>query len=80
MDDVKFELITCVPVRFAAELGYPNTHYEQIPCPLCTQLMYLGPLSKARHQKNRTPLMCMECAIRQGILTSEQDVISLGGP
>ena len=74
------KIITCAPASKAAELGYPNTHYEKVECPECGQQMYLGPRSKKLHLTEKIPMMCMECAVKSGLLHDMKQVKHLGGP
>jgi uncharacterized protein YbaR (Trm112 family) len=78
-------IITCVPVDLSRipggkKLTYTNTHYDKVVCPMCRQLMYLGPNSKAEHLAKGTPFVCMVCALTFGVLINQEDVETFGGP
>lgn len=74
--------IACAPVRPVEGLPpYPNTHYPVVECPLCHELMYLGPRSKIMHERDGVPIMCMVCALSVAKLTGDDlTPVSLGGP
>ena len=60
-------VIACAPVHLPPDAPvYPNTDYPQVACPLCGQLMYLGPRSKAKHEADGTPIACMPCVLAHG--------------
>jgi formylmethanofuran dehydrogenase subunit E len=73
-------IIACAPVKpIPGTPPYPNTDYEQVACPLCSELMYLGPRSKERHERDGTPIVCMPCAVKHGAMVVPDNVTHLGG-
>ncbi|GAC1496132.1 MAG: hypothetical protein NVS1B2_15920 [Vulcanimicrobiaceae bacterium] len=72
-------IIACVPVADAPS-DYPNKHYEQRPCPRCGRGMYIGPNSLATHERDKTPIACMRCVIRDYGSDAFTTIRSLGGP
>ena len=77
--------VVCAPVKLIPGAPpYPNTHYEQVACPMCSELMYLGPRGKAQAARG-TPMLCMICAVehRHKLGISPAALLhptSLGGP
>jgi hypothetical protein len=75
-------MIACTPVNLPDDApAYPNTHYEQVECPLCHALMYLGPRSKLAHQRDGIAIACMACVLAIAKLAGTDIAMGhLGGP
>lgn len=72
------KLIVCVPVS-ALPVHPDKERYNcsQIECPSCRELMWLGEKSKKEEEENGTPVICMICAWKRGLIDQRSVVKKL---
>lgn len=75
-------IITCISKKAVETYGISYTPYsdaELTPCPKCGDEMWLGSMSKAKHEADSTPIMCILCVVREnpGIALNSPKIIPL---